>query len=97
MGSYKALYEKYDNTLHRNSTLCGVSEKKAISEMSAIKQFMMPKQLSNKKQENIKSNGFARMDKCRMGLDALDKAGVVPTFLHFYVLRYYSFLTISTT
>jgi hypothetical protein len=75
MISYEALYTKYDTTLHQNATLCGVSERKAASEMCAIKQFMAPKQFSKTNKESIQSNGFARMDKCRMGLDALDKAG----------------------
>jgi hypothetical protein len=75
MISYQGLYVQYDSSLHRNATLCGASEKKAASEMSAIKQFMLPKQQSGGTKEANVSNGFARMDKCRLGLDALDKAG----------------------
>jgi hypothetical protein len=75
MVSHQVLYDKYDDTLHRNATLCGVSAKKASSEMSAIKQFMIPKQLASGDEQGVRSNGFARMDKCRMGLDALDRAG----------------------
>jgi hypothetical protein len=75
MVSYGALYSKYDDTSHRNSDLCGLSEKKMLSEMCAMKQFMIPKQVSNNSNDVVRSNGFARMDKCRMGLDALDRAG----------------------
>jgi hypothetical protein len=75
MISHQSLYDKYDETLHRNATLCGVSAKKASSELSAIKQFMIPKLVSAGKESSVRSNGFARMDKCRMGLDALDRAG----------------------
>ena len=74
MISYVSLYTKYDTTLHKNANLCGDAERKAQSEMCAIKQFLLPKQLTGNKEE-IKSNGFARMDKCRRCLDALDKGG----------------------
>jgi len=74
MISYQTLYAKYDTTLHKNATHCGIAEKKARSELCAIQQFMLPKNTSEKKDDQ-KSNGFARMEKCRQGLDALDKAG----------------------
>jgi hypothetical protein len=75
MISYQKLYEKYDTTLHKNSDLCGDADKKAQSEMCAIQQFLIPKQMKSGKNEVIKSNGFARMEKCRRGLDALDRGG----------------------
>jgi L-lactate utilization protein LutB len=78
MISYEKLYEKYDATLHKNSTLCGVAQRQALSEMPAIKQFLTSKHSTSKTDKTkttMHSNGFARMDKCRMGLDALDKNG----------------------
>jgi hypothetical protein len=76
MVSYQKLYMKYDNGVNKNSNLCGVSEKKALSEMCAIKQFLIPKQrVIGGKNLEVQSNGFARMEKCRLGLDALDKSG----------------------
>jgi hypothetical protein len=74
MISYQSLYVKYDATLHRNANLCGDAERKAQSEMCAIKQFLIPKQLSSKN-EVIQSNGFACMERCRLALDALDRGG----------------------
>jgi hypothetical protein len=74
MISYQSLYAKYDTTLHKKAEHCGDAERKALSEMCAIKQFMLPKQLAHNN-EVVKSNGFARMERCRIGLDALDKAG----------------------
>jgi hypothetical protein len=74
MISHGDLYSNYDKTLQRNAVLCGVSEKKAGFEMCAIRQFMAPRKTACKAEETS-SNGFARMEKCRTGLDALDRAG----------------------
>jgi len=75
MVCYETLYSQYDGSLHQNATLCGASANKARMEMSAIKQFMVPKETSGDRKDILRSNGFARMEKCRMGLDALDRAG----------------------
>ena len=73
MISYQDLYSRYDSISQQKFSKTGVLAQKELSEKCAIKQFMTHTAAHNK--DEVKYNGFTRMQRCRVGLDALDSAG----------------------